>query len=145
MPVRLLKASDRTEWLDLWQGYCAFYETEVSEAVTEATWKRLLGSEQGMFGLVALDGEGLGGLAHCVIHPYTFGVEPACYLEDLYVAERARRGGVGRALIDGARERARASGCTRLYWHTDRTNARARSLYDRFTAPDDVVRYTVEL
>jgi ribosomal protein S18 acetylase RimI-like enzyme len=52
-----------------------------------------------------------------------------CLLEDLFVAPEARRGGLGRALVAEAIERARARGCRRIELDTAETNAAARALY----------------
>jgi GNAT superfamily N-acetyltransferase len=53
-----------------------------------------------------------------------------CELEDLYVRERARGSGVGRALVEGAIERARARGCGRIQLDTNEGNEVARALYE---------------
>ena len=50
-------------------------------------------------------------------------------LNDLFVAEAARRGGVARALLDAAVEFARASGAAGISLETTRDNASARALY----------------
>lgn len=50
-------------------------------------------------------------------------------LDDLYVDEDARRGGVGRSLLDGAAAFARSDGAARLMLETGRDNAAARALY----------------
>jgi ribosomal protein S18 acetylase RimI-like enzyme len=50
-------------------------------------------------------------------------------LNDLYVAEDARRGGVARALLDAAADFARAEGARGLMLETSRDNAAARALY----------------
>ena len=36
------RPADEADWRRLWSGYCKFYETEVPEAVTAATWERML-------------------------------------------------------------------------------------------------------
>ena len=43
---------DEDAWRSLWAGYCAFYETKVPEAVTAATWARMLTGSQ-LFGRLA--------------------------------------------------------------------------------------------
>lgn len=50
-------------------------------------------------------------------------------LNDLFVAEDARRGGVARALLDAAADFARARGAAGLMLETMRDNAPARALY----------------
>ena len=50
-------------------------------------------------------------------------------LNDLYVAEAARRAGVARALLDAAVEFARADGAAGIALETMRDNAAARALY----------------
>jgi len=52
-------------------------------------------------------------------------------LEDVFVAETARRDGVGRWLVLGAIERARARGCRRLGLNTNERNEAALALYRR--------------
>jgi GNAT superfamily N-acetyltransferase len=52
-----------------------------------------------------------------------------CWLEDLYVRDRARGSGVGRALTEAAIERARARGCGRIELDVNETNAAAIRLY----------------
>jgi GNAT superfamily N-acetyltransferase len=53
-----------------------------------------------------------------------------CELEDLYVRERARGAGLGRALVEAAVERARARGCGRIQLDTNEGNEEARALYE---------------
>jgi len=52
-------------------------------------------------------------------------------LEDVFVAEAARRDGVGRWLVLGAIERARARGCRALGLNTNERNEAALALYER--------------
>jgi GNAT superfamily N-acetyltransferase len=65
---------------------------------------------------------------------YRFSVWTAaedCWLEDLFVLEEARGGGVGSALVELALERARARGCRRIELDTNEGNP-AIALYERF-------------
>ena len=61
---------------------------------------------------------------------------PDCWLEDLYVAEPARRAGVARALVELACDRARERGCRRVELDVSEANAPALALYETlgFTA-----------
>ena len=54
-----------------------------------------------------------------------------CWLEDLYVAERARRSGVGSALIELTIARARERGCRRVELDVSHSNEAGLALYER--------------
>jgi GNAT superfamily N-acetyltransferase len=80
-----------------------------------------------------------------VLHEGSWTVHPICYLEDLFVDEKARGHGIGRALIADLLSLAKERGWGRLYWHTREGNAPARRLYDEFAVADDFVRYRIGL
>jgi ribosomal protein S18 acetylase RimI-like enzyme len=52
-----------------------------------------------------------------------------CWLEDLYVRDDARGGGLGRALVGAAVERARARGCKRIELDASENDERAQGFY----------------
>jgi ribosomal protein S18 acetylase RimI-like enzyme len=52
------------------------------------------------------------------------------YLETVFVAERVRRLGLGKALVQAAMERARARGCSMITLDTSERNSRAIALYE---------------
>lgn len=144
--VRALQADDKPEWLGLWRGYVEFYECDVSDAVTETTFARLLDDAEPMTALVALDDDGrIQGLAHCVFHRNTWTDRDVCYLEDLFVCPTARHEGVGKALIEAVRDHATDLGCFRVYWMTRENNNEARALYDSITPVTSWVRYDLPL
>lgn len=67
-------------------------------------------------------------------------------LNDLFVVEEARRGGVARALLDAAADFARAAGARGLMLETSRDNAAARALYRAVGwHEDDTQWYSLEL
>ncbi len=141
--VRWARAEDEATWRNLWQQYVRFYESEVAENVTAHTWARIMGQAEGMIGRVAERDGHVVGFSVSIVHARSWTVEPACYLEDLFVDPAVRGSGAGRALIDDLLALGRERGWARVYWHTRQSNAVARRLYDRFTAADDFVRYTV--
>jgi ribosomal protein S18 acetylase RimI-like enzyme len=53
-----------------------------------------------------------------------------CWFEDLYVSERARRAGLGRALVQAACEHARERGCGRIQLDVNEANSGAVALYE---------------
>jgi GNAT superfamily N-acetyltransferase len=140
--IRPLEASDRDAWLPLWQGYLAFYETAVPQAVTDATWRRIVDPSGPVHAFGAFDGPGrMIGLVHYLFHPVTWSVGPRCYLEDLFVSPDARGTGAGTALIEAVYRAADAAGADQVYWLTATTNATARKLYDRVARATPFMKY----
>ena len=68
-------------------------------------------------------------------------------LNDLYVAPEARNGGVGRALMDRARQLAEATDAVGLELATARTNVRAQRLYESlgYRIDEHFLRYELGL
>lgn len=100
-----------------------------SDASIERSIRRLLADERTEFLLAETGGEPAG---VCQLR-YRYGLwleSEDCELEDLYVRERARSGGLGRELVEAAIERARARGCGRIQLDTNEGNAAARALYE---------------
>ncbi len=145
LTVRAVTRADYDDWLPLWLGYNAFYgregETALDPAITAATWGRFFDAYEPVHALVAEEGGRLLGLVHFLYHRHTNMIEPTCYLEDLFTAKAARGKGVGRALIEGVYERAKADGLSRVYWLTHETNATAMKLYDRVAEKSGFVMY----
>jgi len=141
--VRPAQQSDYNDWLVLWQAYIDFYEDNVPEHVTKATWSRILDENSSIYSdVVEVEGR-IVGLATSVIHAATWSEKPICYLEDLYVDQGVRGKGCGRALIDNLIARAKEKDWYRVYWHTKRDNVTARKLYDRYVLADGHVKYEV--
>lgn len=59
----------------------------------------------------------------------TFAARPGVFVEDLYVRERFRRRGIGRALLRDLARIAQANGAGRLEWTTLQWNQNARKVY----------------
>jgi len=141
--IRSALPSDKAAWRELWRGYCEFYNADLSDAVTDHTWKRILDPDSAIMCIVAeVDGR-VYGFANCVVHENTWEIQPVCYLEDLFVTPSARGRGIGKALIEWLRNAMRAEGWARLYWTTRENNQQARGLYDQFTQADGFVRYVI--
>jgi GNAT superfamily N-acetyltransferase len=139
--VRPLEARDFDAWFPLWDGYHAFYRNEVTEEVTQNTFRRLHEGADGFFGLIAESDDGLVGLAHAIFHPSTWTTRSYCYLEDLFVTRTHRGSDVARDLIEGVYSEADRRGADSVYWHTQSYNAPARSLYDQVARPTSFVVY----
>ena len=143
--IHALTAADRDDWLPLWQAYLTFYESALDDEVTEATFARLVAGE-GMHGAIARDDAGAAvGIVNWLPHPSTWSTRGYCYLEDLYVSPDVRRGGVGAALIAHVRDWAQDRDLGKVYWLTQETNTRARSLYDRVAQLTGFVHYQIPI
>ena len=143
--IRPVTAKDRDAWLAMWADYCAFYEATVPDDVTEGTWSRFFEKGSTVGCLIAEEKGTPIGFATYVLHDYTWGLNPMCYLEDLFVTEDARGKDVGYKLISRLVEIAKEEHWDRVYWHTQESNGRARRLYDRFNPADDFVRYRIQI
>lgn len=139
--VRAISCADEPAWRRLWARYNRFYEANVSDEVTDATWRRILDPASPLIGRAAEHDGDLAGFSISVLHECSWTIAPVCYLEDLFVAAEARGGGIGSALIEDVIDLGRERGWSRIYWHTHADNAVARRLYDKFIAADDFVRY----
>lgn len=147
--IRPLRETDLTAWTPLWDGYNAFYgrhgETALAPEITQTTWQRFFNAGEPVFALVAESEGQLLGLTHYLYHRSTTRVELTCYLQDLFTDPAARGKGVGRALIEGVYERAKAAGITRVYWQTHTTNSAGRLLYDKVAQHMGFIVYSREV
>jgi GNAT superfamily N-acetyltransferase len=103
---------------------------EPSEEQLRGSVQRLLGDANTVYLLAAEDDADPTGI--CQVR-FRYGVwktaEDAC-LEDLFVSDRSRRGGLGRALVEAALEVSRERGCRRIELDTNERNANAIALYE---------------
>jgi GNAT superfamily N-acetyltransferase len=133
--VRAVVRGDFEQWLPLWHGYNAFYgragDTALPADITNMTWARFFDAYEPVHALVAERDGRLVGLAHYLFHRTTIGIEPTCYLQDLFTVQEQRGTGVGRALISAVCEQAKLAGSARLYWLTHESNKVAMKLYDQ--------------
>ena len=129
--TRTLQAEDRQRWDELWAQYLKFYEQNLPQSTTDLVWRRLMERRE-LYGIGALDYEDrMIGFVHYHFHLSTWSPAGYCYLEDLFVDPLARGRGTGRALIEAVYRAADERGVTRVYWHTENTNARAQILYNQ--------------
>ena len=139
--IRSAEPADEAAWRRLWAGYLAFYRVDVPEEVTAFTWTRILDPASRIAMRVAVEDGAMLGFAIHHYHDSTWDIAPEGYLEDLYVDEKARGKGVGRALVDDLIAISRRHGWRGIYWHTDEGNGRARRLYDSYVPSDGFIRY----
>lgn len=138
---RLLEAKDRAAWERLWRGYQEFYGVNLSDGVTEETWRRILDDASPIKGLAAEQGGTVIGIAHVVLHLSTWHEAQTAYLQDLFVAPEIRGSGAGAALIEAATALAARHGARRLHWLTHETNARAIHLYEHVAKRSGFIQF----
>ncbi|MBD9385564.1 GNAT family N-acetyltransferase [Agrobacterium sp. AGB01] len=144
LQIRDAQPQDQADWLKLWSDYLAFYNVDLAEEVTAHTWARVMDPVSRLsMRLAVLDGQTVGFAIHH-FHDSTWVKTPDCYLEDLFIDETIRGKGIGRALIDDLIAISKEKGWSRLYWHTDENNQRARKLYDSYVESDGHIRYRLK-
>jgi GNAT superfamily N-acetyltransferase len=147
--VRPLRQDDFVAWQPLWNGYNAFYgregATALSPEITRTTWQRFFVPSELVFALVAESDGKLLGLAHYLYHRSTTRIELNCYLQDLFTTHSERGRGIGRSLIEGVYEAAKAAGIKRVYWQTHESNAAGRLLYDKVARHTGFIVYAQDL
>ena len=142
--VRAIGRGDRERWTPLWRAYLDFYRAQWSLEVANATWARIFDPLEPVHAVVAeRDGE-LIGFSHYLFQRSTWLINPQCYLQDLYVGEAERGGGVGHALIAAVVAAAKDAGAARVFWNTHETNAVARRLYDAVAERSGFIQYRVD-
>ena len=128
--VRAIQVDDSERWHDLWAQYLNFYRQDLPASTTQWVWQKLLEDKE-LHGFAALDAQTgqMIGLVHYHFHLSTWSPTGVCYLEDLFVDPNSRGQRAGRGLIEAVYRAADERGTTRVYWHTENTNARAQVLY----------------
>ena len=132
--------AERDAVASLFDRYRVFYEQSSDIAAAQAfIGARLRAGDSTIF--FARRGDGGDGLGFVQLYPSfsSVSMRKIWILNDLYVAPEARRIGVGRLLMDRARDFARATGALRLELATARSNAAAQALYrERGYVEDEV-------
>lgn len=139
--LRRFTEADHDSWLPLWRAYQEFYREKIPAETTRVTWSRILDLHEPVFGAVALAGDRAVGFVHWLCHRSCWTVGNYCYLQDLFVVPDHRGSGVGRKLIEYVFAAARITGCSKVYWLTHETNAKAMLLYDRIAQRSGFVQY----
>ncbi len=145
LEIRAVTPADQAAWLPLWQGYLAFYRSELPAATSAMTWQRFLDPGEPTHAALAWrDGQAVG-LVQWIFQRSNWSIENSCYLQDLFVAAEARATGIGRRLIEHVYAQARASGTTRVHWLTEEDNHAGRQLYERIAERSGFIQYRKSL
>lgn len=139
--IRRLRMDERPAWEPLWRDYLDFYKTSLPQQTYDTTWARLHDPQEPMWLLGATVDDRLLGIVHYLYHRSCWTAGDYCYLQDLFVAQDARKLGLGRALIEAVYREAKAAGASRVHWLTHETNATARALYDTIADRPGFIQY----
>jgi GNAT superfamily N-acetyltransferase len=130
--------ADLPELLPLMRGYCDFYEVDPSDDALLAMSRNLIENPDEGVQLIARDDDGTAvGFATIFWTWSTLSAARLGVMNDLFVSELARGGGVADALIAACAECCRERGAPELAWQTAHTNGRAQAVYDRVGATRD--------
>jgi ribosomal protein S18 acetylase RimI-like enzyme len=127
--VRRATLADLDALAPLFDAYRRFYDQPADLALARAFLEARLARDESIV-LVADGGAGLAGF--CQLYPTWCSVAagPILVLYDLFVADDARRAGVGRALMLAAQAFGQAAGAVRMDLSTAHDNTRAQALYE---------------
>jgi GNAT superfamily N-acetyltransferase len=147
--IRPIAREDHAQWRPLWEGYNAFYgregETALAEDITDATWARFFSADDPVQAFVAVEGDTVVALVHCLFHRSTTRLHDVCYLQDLFTAPSHRGRRIAQQLIEAVYAAARSAGSSRVYWTTQIGNASGRALYDKVASHTGFIIYSKEL
>ena len=131
--IKIATAEDLPELLPLMRGYSDFYEVSPSDEALLAVSSALLADpeREGLQYLAREEGGRAVGFATLYWTWSTLDASRIGVMNDLFVAEDARGGGVADALIEACRQECGRRGASRLTWQTAPDNLRAQKVYDR--------------
>jgi GNAT superfamily N-acetyltransferase len=131
--VTVAGEDDLGDLLPLVRAYCDFYGSAPSDdALMTMSRTFIADPEREGVQLIARDGDGSAvGFASIFWTWSTNAAARVGTMNDLFVSERARGGGVAEALIEACRERCSERGAIRLEWQTALDNHRAQAVYER--------------
>jgi GNAT superfamily N-acetyltransferase len=128
--VRPIDRKDIDELLPLIAGYQTFYGAEPDDERNRTFFSRFLHpSDEGLLLGAWVDGR-LAGFATLYWFFSSTKAADSVLMNDLFVRDDVRGGGIGRALIASALDEARRRGAAHLEWFTAPDNAIAQRLYD---------------
>jgi GNAT superfamily N-acetyltransferase len=130
--IERVRAETVAELLPLVRAYCDFYDSHPSDEALRAISDALLASpDHEGIQFLARDGAGAAvGFATLYWSWETNRGGRIGVMNDLFVLESVRGGGIGRALIEACAGACRGRGALELTWQTALDNTRAQALYD---------------
>ena len=137
--IAIVTEDDLPDLLPLMRGYCDFYEVApADDALLEMSRVLIDDPERQGLQLIARDDGGRAvGFATIFWTWSTLSADRLGVMNDLFVSQDARGGGVADALIAACTDQCRERGVPELAWQTAKTNLRAQAVYERIGATRD--------
>lgn len=140
--------ADLADLAMLFDAYRVFYRKPSDPTTAREFLRERIAREESMI-FLARDDADRAALGFTQLYPGFSSVSTRrlWILNDLYVAESARRRGVARALLESAREYALQTGALRLVLSTAKNNAQAQALYESlgYVHEKGMYEYALEL
>jgi GNAT superfamily N-acetyltransferase len=132
MHVKRATTSDLDDAAPLFDQYRQFYGQRSDVAAARAFLDERLRRDESVIFLALADADGGDALGFTQLYPSfsSVSLKRLWVLNDLFVGPKVRRGGVGRRLLDRARQWAVETGAKGLVLATAVDNSRARALYE---------------
>jgi GNAT superfamily N-acetyltransferase len=130
--LRIVRAvgKDIDDLVSLFDGYRQFYGQRSDPAAARAFLKERIERDESVIFLAYTSRGAPAGFTQLYPSFSSVSLKPLWILNDLFVSRDARRGGVGRALLERAREHAVETGAKGLVLTTGLTNRSAQTLYE---------------
>ena len=132
--VRKATSADSRPICDLIVGLARFERLKPPDADARARLSRDIFDKRLVNVFVAADGAKLVGYALYFYTYSSFLARPTLYLEDIFVSEESRQGGVGKALLMKCVREAVRLGCGRMEWQVLTWNRKAIRFYQKLGA-----------
>ena len=147
MRLEVVGEADLADLLPMMRAYCDFYEVAPSDADLEALARALIADPRHEGMQLIARGEGGEPLGFATVYWswQTLSAARAGVMNDLFVVPEARGRGIGRALIEVCRQRAREHGAAELVWETAPDNETAQRLYRSLDVREELsISYSLE-
>jgi GNAT superfamily N-acetyltransferase len=130
--LRIVRAAskDLDDLVPLFDGYRQFYGERSDPAAARAFLSRRIERDESVIHLAYTSPREAAGFTQLYPSFSSVSLRPLWILNDLFVRTDVRRGGVGRALLERAREHALETGARGLVLSTGVTNKAAQTLYE---------------
>jgi GNAT superfamily N-acetyltransferase len=147
--IRIVRAAreDLSELVPLFDGYRQFYGQRSDPAAARAFLSERIDRDEAVIYLAYTGPHEPAGFTQLYPSFSSVSLKPLWILNDLFVRSDVRRGGVGRALLERARQHAAETGAKGLVLSTGVTNKAAQTLYEScgWQRDDEFFQYHLSL